>query len=74
MHRLTDGYGCDVAFEAVGVADSLATAVGSVRKGGTVTLIGNVTASVPLPLQTIATREITLLTAVVLHAVSIQLA
>ncbi|HPD45491.1 MAG TPA: galactitol-1-phosphate 5-dehydrogenase [Anaerohalosphaeraceae bacterium] len=60
VHRLTDGYGCDVAFEAVGVADSLATAVGSVRKGGTVTLIGNVTASVPLPLQTIVTREITL--------------
>ncbi len=50
----------DHAFEAVGVAASVAAAVGAVRKGGFVTLIGNVAPEVPLPLQAVVTREITL--------------
>jgi threonine dehydrogenase-like Zn-dependent dehydrogenase len=32
----------------------------SVRKGGAVTLIGNVTPNVTLPLQSVVTREVTL--------------
>jgi L-iditol 2-dehydrogenase len=50
----------DHAFEAVGLAATVAAAVRAVRKGGAVTLIGNVTAEVPLPLQAVVTREITL--------------
>ena len=50
----------DHAFEAVGIAASVAAAIGAVRKGGFVTLIGNVAPEVPLRLQAVVTREITL--------------
>lgn len=50
----------DHVFEAVGLAASVAAAVRAVRKGGFVTLIGNVAPEIPLPLQTVVTREITL--------------
>lgn len=51
----------DHAFDAVGHATTVAGAVRSVRKGGFVTLIGNLAPDVPLPLQAVVTREITLL-------------
>lgn len=50
----------DHAFEAVGNAATVAAAVHAVRKGGRVTLIGNLAPEVPLPLQAVVTREITL--------------
>jgi L-iditol 2-dehydrogenase len=46
--------------EVVGAPAALATAVHSVRKGGVVTLVGNLTPEVPLPLQSIVTREVSL--------------
>jgi L-iditol 2-dehydrogenase len=52
--------GIDHAFEAVGKAETVDAAIGAVRKGGAVTLIGNVSREVPLPLQSVVTREITL--------------
>ena len=52
--------GADVAFEAVGAAKPIATAIESLRKGGTLTLIGNVTPRVEVDLQAIVTRELTL--------------
>jgi len=58
--ELTRGRGADVAFEAVGVAATVDLAVRCVRKGGAVTLIGNVSPNVPLPLQIVVTRELTL--------------
>lgn len=58
--ELTDGRGVDVAFEAVGAAAPIATAVRSLRKGGALTLIGNVTPRVELDLQAIVTRELSL--------------
>lgn len=51
----------DVAFEAVGAAPTVYLAVDNVRKGGTVVLIGNVSPQVPLPLQTVVTRQLSLL-------------
>ena len=54
------GGGADVAFEAVGAAAPIATAVASLRKGGALTLIGNVTPRVDVDLQAIVTRELTL--------------
>jgi len=51
----------DAVFECVGRAETVAMAIGSVRKGGTVTLVGNLAPSVPLPLQEVVTREISLL-------------
>jgi L-iditol 2-dehydrogenase len=59
--RLTDGRGADLAFEVVGMGPSLQTAVGSLRKGGRLTLVGNLSPQVPLPLQAVVTRELTLL-------------
>lgn len=56
----TDGRGADVAFEAVGAAKPIATAIESLRKGGALTLIGNVTPRVDVDLQAIVTRELTL--------------
>lgn len=58
--KLTSRVGVAHAFEAVGVAPTVDLAVRSVRKGGTVTLVGNVTAKVELPLQVVVTHELTL--------------
>ena len=58
--RRTDGRGADVVMEAVGMAATIETAIAAVRKGGSVGLIGNLTPEVPLPLQAVVTREITL--------------
>lgn len=56
----TGGRGVDAALEAVGATDSIRTAIASVRKGGTVTLIGNITPKIELPLQSVVTRQIRL--------------
>ncbi len=56
----TGGRGADVAFEAVGATQSFNTAVACLRKGGQLTLIGNLSPRVEMPLQQIVTREITL--------------
>ena len=54
------GRGADRAFEVVGITPTFNAAVDSVRKGGSVTLVGNISPQVELALQTIVTREITL--------------
>ncbi len=59
--ELTGGRGVDVAFEAVGAAAPIATAVCGLKKGGTLVLIGNVTPKVEVDLQAIVTRELSLL-------------
>ena len=50
-----------MVFEVVGSPDTLTTAVQSAAKGGAVVLVGNLTPQVPLPLQSVVTREISLL-------------
>lgn len=50
--------GVDLAVEAVGIAAALQDGVAALRKGGALTLIGNVTPSVDFPLQSVVTREI----------------
>lgn len=60
VQEMTDGRGADVACEVVGAAATVRTAVESVRRGGAVTLVGNLTPEVPLPLQLVVTRELTL--------------
>jgi L-iditol 2-dehydrogenase len=57
----TDGLGADVVFEAVGLGPSVDLAVRAARKGGTVTLVGNLSPKVELPLQAVVTRELNLL-------------
>ena len=58
--QLTAGAGVDVVIEAVGRDETVDAAVHSVRKGGTVVLVGNISAKVNLPLQTVVTRQIRL--------------
>jgi L-iditol 2-dehydrogenase len=58
--RLTEGAGVAVALEAVGSTPTIKTAIESVRKGGTVTLIGNVTPTAEIPLQIVVSRQIRL--------------
>ena len=61
VRRLTDGRGADAAFEVVGVAPAVKTAIACVRKGGSVTLVGNLEPAVELPLQSVVTRQLTLI-------------
>ena len=56
----TAGRGVDVVLEAVGLDATIATGIDCVRKGGTVTLVGNVTPEVKLPLQKVVSRQIRL--------------
>ena len=56
----SNGRGADRAIEAVGATAPIATAISIVRKGGSVTLIGNVSPSVEIPLQAVVSREIRL--------------
>jgi L-iditol 2-dehydrogenase len=58
--RLTNGRGVDIAFEAVGREETVAAAIDSVRKGGAVTLVGNIASQVSIPLQKVVTRQIRL--------------
>jgi L-iditol 2-dehydrogenase len=58
--ELSGGEGADVAVEVVGNAAGLATAIGCARRGGRVGLVGNLSPQAPFPLQTVVTREITL--------------
>lgn len=60
LSHLTGGAGVDVVVEAVGIAPTVTSAINSVRKGGTVILVGNVSPQVTLPLQTVVTRQIRL--------------
>jgi threonine dehydrogenase-like Zn-dependent dehydrogenase len=60
LRRLTSGRGVDRAFEAVGATAPIATAISCLRKGGDLTLIGNASPKVELPLQAVVTRQITL--------------
>ncbi|RSL17608.1 L-iditol 2-dehydrogenase [Edaphobacter aggregans] len=60
INWLTDGRGMDVVFEAVGRNETVTGAIDCVRKGGTVTLVGNISPEVTLPLQKVVSRQIRL--------------
>ncbi len=58
--ELTGGRGADLAIECVGAEAPIHTAVSSVRKGGSVVLVGNVSPKIALPLQEVVSRQIRL--------------
>jgi L-iditol 2-dehydrogenase len=58
--RRTGGKGVDLVLEAVGREETIAASISSVRKGGTVTLIGNISPEVKIPLQVVVSRQIRL--------------
>lgn len=57
----TSGLGANVAVEVVGNTEALQTALACLRKGGVMTLIGNLSPKVELPLQAVVTRQISVL-------------
>ena len=61
LKAATGGQGPDIAVEAVGAQQSILTAIDGVRRGGTVTLIGNLAPRVEIPLQSVVTRQLRLL-------------
>ncbi len=60
LNRLTENRGVDVAMEAVGSTATIKIAVESVRKGGTVVLIGNIAPAAEIPLQIVVSRQLRL--------------
>ncbi len=54
----TAGRGADAAMEVVGANKPVQTCFEVVRRGGSVTLVGNLTPKVELPLQIVVTREL----------------
>jgi L-iditol 2-dehydrogenase len=60
VRELTGGRGADHAMEVVGATEPIRTAIASTRKGGDVTLVGNVSPKVEVELQSVVTRQITL--------------
>ena len=60
VRELTGGRGADVAFECVGATATVQSAIESTRKGGMVTLVGNISPRIELPLQSVVTRQIRL--------------
>ena len=58
VRGVTEGRGAEVALEAVGSTAPVQTALASLRKGGALTLVGNFSPQVDLPLQAVVTRQI----------------
>jgi len=56
----TQGRGADTAFEAVGITSTVQTAISALKKGGALTLVGNLSPKVDFPLQAVVTRQISL--------------
>jgi L-iditol 2-dehydrogenase len=58
--RETAGKGVDVVLEAVGREETIVAAIDCARKGGTVSLVGNISPQIMLPLQKVVSRQIRL--------------
>src|SRR5271165_1653048 len=60
VQQLTGGQGVDLVLEAVGRDETVSAAIDAARRGGTVTLVGNISPQVTLPLQNVVSRQIRL--------------
>jgi L-iditol 2-dehydrogenase len=60
IYELTGNRGADIAFEVVGITPALQTAIAALKKGGSLTLVGNLKPLVDFPLQSVVTRQISL--------------
>lgn len=56
----SNGSGADVVLEAVGRQETVSVAIGSVVKGGTAVLIGNISPTVTISLQAVVSRQLRL--------------
>ena len=60
IQEATEGRGVDVTMEVVGATPTVKSAIEGTRKGGHVTLVGNLAPEVDFPLQSVVTRELTI--------------
>ena len=60
IKEITCGRGADRVIEVVGNTAAIKTAISIVRKGGSVTLVGNVSPNVEIPLQAVVSRQLKL--------------
>ncbi len=60
VRKATGGVGAPIVLEAVGSSKTIRTAIESTCKGGAVTLVGNISPNVEIPLQSVVTREVNL--------------
>jgi L-iditol 2-dehydrogenase len=58
IRDITDDRGADISFEAVGISETVNTAIDVLRKGGTSVLVGNISPDINFPLQKVVTREL----------------
>jgi L-iditol 2-dehydrogenase len=58
IRQETENRGADVVLEVVGIESTVNMAVDCTRKGGTVTLVGNLSSEVKFPLQKVVTRQV----------------
>lgn len=58
IRALTSGRGADVSMEVVGTTQTVQSAAHSLRKGGVLTAVGNLSPNVEFPWQWIVTRQI----------------
>ena len=58
--RLTGGRGADHAFEVVGLSATFNLAITTLRRGGSLVLVGNLAPKIEFPLQVVVNREFTL--------------
>ena len=60
IDALTANRGADAAFEVVGIDETFLPAIACLKKGGSLTMVGNIKPTVNFPLQPVVTRQITL--------------
>ena len=60
VYKQTDNRGADVAFEVVGITPTIQNAIAALKKGGSLTLVGNIKSTIDFPLQSVVTRQISL--------------
>lgn len=61
VHAATGGRGVDLSFEAVGITPTVQQSLTAVRDGGTVVWIGNNQRTVEVDMQSVVTRELSVL-------------
>jgi L-iditol 2-dehydrogenase len=59
VRRRTGRRGADIAFEVVGLTPTVQMAIASLRKGGSLTQIGNLSPTVEIQLQEVVVRQLT---------------
>ncbi|PCJ98736.1 MAG: galactitol-1-phosphate 5-dehydrogenase [Flavobacteriaceae bacterium] len=58
INQITGNRGVDLVFEVVGLSETINKSISLLRKGGALTIIGNLSKTIELPLQAVVTRQL----------------